>query len=70
MSKTTGSEIETIGDKWTDFMISKYNTNTQPLYVLTDLQGNNLNEKQPTISYVDAGEYEAWLKEGISKFKK
>lgn len=69
-SKSTGAEIETIGDKWTDFMISKYNTNTQPLYVLTDLQGNNLNEKQPTISYVSVEEYEAWLKEGISKFKK
>nr|WP_315203892.1 cytochrome c biogenesis protein CcdA [uncultured Flavobacterium sp.] len=69
-SKTTGAEIETIGDKWTDFMISKYNTNTQPLYVLTDLQGNNLNEKQPTISYVSVDEYESWLKGGISKFKK
>lgn len=67
-SKSTGAEIETIGDKWTDFMISKYNTNTQPLYVLTDLQGNNLNDKQPTISYVSIEEYYAWLKEGISKF--
>jgi thiol:disulfide interchange protein DsbD len=37
ISKTTGSEIETV-DKWTDFMISKYKTNTQPLYVLTDLE--------------------------------
>jgi thiol:disulfide interchange protein len=70
ISKSTGSEIETIGDKWTDFMITKYNTNTQPLYVLTDLQGNNLNEKQPTISYVPVEEYLVWLKEGISKFKK
>jgi thiol:disulfide interchange protein DsbD len=33
VSKTTGSEIETVGDKWTDFMISTYKTNTQPLYV-------------------------------------
>jgi thiol:disulfide interchange protein len=69
-SKTTGAEIETIGDKWTDFMISKYNTNTQPLYVLTDLQGNSLNVKQPTISYVSVEEYESWLKAGISNFKK
>ena len=38
ISKTTGSEIITVGDKWTDFMISKYKTNTQPLYVLTDLE--------------------------------
>lgn len=70
VSKSTNSIIETIGDKWTDFMISKYNTNTQPLYVLTDLEGNNLNIKQPTISYVSVTEYESWLKEGISKFKK
>jgi thiol:disulfide interchange protein len=69
-SKSTGAVIETIGDKWTDFMISKYNTNTQPLYVLTDLQGNNLNEKQPTISYVSVEEYGIWLKTGIANFKK
>jgi len=70
ISKSTGAEIETIGDKWTDFMISKYHTNTQPLYVLTDLQGNNLNKEQPTISYVPVAEYGTWLKAGISNFKK
>ena len=70
ISKTTGSEIETIGDKWTDFMITTYKTNTQPLYVLTDLNGNSLNETTPTISYTTVEEYENWLKTGISKFKK
>ena len=70
ISKTTGSEIETFGDKWTDFMITKYKTNTQPLYVLTDLAGNSLNEIMPTISYTSVEEYESWLKTGISKFKK
>lgn len=70
ISKTTGSEIETVGDKWADFMISKYKTNTQPLYVLTDLEGNSLNQEKPTISYVGVDEYEIWLKEGVSKFKK
>jgi len=70
ISKTTGSEIETVGDKWTDFMITKYKTNTQPLYVLTDLSGNSLNETTPTISYTSVEEYETWLKDGISKFRK
>ncbi|WP_310594666.1 cytochrome c biogenesis protein CcdA [Flavobacterium sp.] len=70
VSKMTGESIETIGDKWTDFMISTYKTNTQPLYVLTDLEGNSLNLKQPTISFVSIDEYEVWLKEGIAKFKK
>ena len=67
-SKATESEIETIGDKWTDFMITRYKTNTQPLYVLTDLEGKSLNAALPTISYVGIEEYEAWLKSGIAKF--
>ena len=71
ISKSTGSEIETIGDKWTDFMITKYKTNTQPLYVLVDLNGNNLNTITPTTSYdPDVKYYENWLKQGISNFKK
>ncbi len=71
ISKTTGSKIETIGDKWTDFMITKYNTNTQPLYVLVDLEGNNLNPETPTTSYnPDVLLYANWLKQGISNFKK
>lgn len=67
ISKSTGSEIVTIGDKWTDFIITRYKTNTQPYYVLTDLNEQKLNEP---ISYTpDVKEYLAWLKEGISKFK-
>jgi len=70
ISKSTGSEIVTIGDKWTDFMITKYKTNTQPLYVLVDAEGNNLNAETPTTSYdPDAKLYENWLRAGISNFK-
>ncbi|PXY43393.1 protein-disulfide reductase DsbD family protein [Flavobacterium hydrophilum] len=65
----SGEKIETIGDKWTEFMISKYKTNTQPLYVITDLDGKNLNDSKPTISYVGVEEYSTWLKQGISNFK-
>ncbi|MBJ2125416.1 thioredoxin family protein [Flavobacterium sp. IB48] len=64
-----GDKIITVGDKWTDFMISKYKTNTQPLYVITDLEGKNMNASKPTISYVNADEYLEWLKEGIANFK-
>jgi thiol:disulfide interchange protein DsbD len=67
ISKSTGSEIVTIGDKWTDFVITRYKTNTQPYYVLTDLKEQKLNEP---ISYTpDINDYLAWLKDGISKFK-
>ncbi|MRX41110.1 DUF255 domain-containing protein [Flavobacterium sp. LC2016-23] len=65
----SGDEIITVGDKWTDFMISKYKTNTQPLYVITDLEGKNLNTSKPTISYVGVDEYLQWLKVGIGNFK-
>ncbi len=71
ISPSTGAEIVTIGDKWTDFMITKYKTNTQPLYVLVDLEGYNLNSVTPTTSYdPDARLYENWLKQGIANFKK
>ena len=71
VKSSTGEILETIGDKWTDLIISKYKTNTQPLYVITDLEGNNLNSTTPTISYTpDVAAYGEWLKEGISNFKK
>jgi thiol:disulfide interchange protein DsbD len=67
ISKTTGNEIVTIGDKWTDFIITRYKTNTQPFYVLINLKEQKLNEP---ISYTpDAKEYLAWLKQGIAEFK-
>lgn len=68
ISKSTGSEIITVGDKWTDFVITRYKTNTQPYYVLTDLDEKNLND---AVSYTpNIEEYKKWLKDGISKFKK
>jgi len=68
ISKETGKEVITIGNKWTDFIITRYKTNTQPYYVLTDLEEQNLNDP---ISYTpNIQEYENWLKDGISKFKK
>jgi thiol:disulfide interchange protein DsbD len=71
ISLSTGAEIVTIGDKWTDFMITKYKTNTQPLYVLVDLEGTNLNTVTPTTSYdPDASLYEKWLVQGIANFNK
>lgn len=67
VSKITGNDIETIGDKWTEFIITRYKTNTQPFYVLTDLNEQNLNKP---VSYTpNINEYLAWLEDGISKFK-
>ncbi len=68
VSKETGKKIVTIGNKWTDMIITRYETNTQPYYVLTGLDENKLNEP---ISYTpDAKEYLGWLNAGMSKFRK
>ncbi len=68
VSKETGNEVVTIGNKWSDFIITRYKTNTQPYYVLMGLDEQNLNAP---ISYTpDSNDYENWLKDGISRFKK
>lgn len=67
ISETTGKEIKSIGNKWSDFQIKKYKANAQPYYVLLDHKGNNLNEYSAYDPDIDS--YLAWLKEGIRNFK-
>jgi thiol:disulfide interchange protein DsbD len=67
ISKETGKTVKTIGNKWSDFIITRYKTNTQPYYVLTDLNETNLN--QPIGYTPNIDEYLAWLKDGVGKFK-
>lgn len=67
VSETTGKEIETIGNKWSDFQISRYGANAQPYYVLVDHNEENLND--PIAYEPDVETYYNWLQEGISNFK-
>jgi len=62
-----GKEITTIGKKWSEFQITRFNNNSRPLYVLLDLNEKELNKPVAYTPNID--EYEAWMKEGISKFK-
>jgi thiol:disulfide interchange protein len=67
VSKESGEEITTIGNKWGELMITRFRTNTQPFYVLMDTNEQTLNVP---IGYTsDAKEYAAWLKKGIASFK-
>ncbi|WP_420573824.1 protein-disulfide reductase DsbD family protein [Kordia sp.] len=67
-SKATGNNIRTIGDKWKEFQQTRYNTNAQPLYVIQDVNGNDLTE---AVAYTpDPVTYEKWLKDGIDTFNK
>ena len=64
----SGSEVTTIGKKWREYQIERYNINAQPYYVVLDAEGKDISK--PVGYTPDVEEYKTWLKEGISKFKK
>jgi thiol:disulfide interchange protein DsbD len=67
VSKTTGKEIVTIGNKWSDFQITRYQNNAQPLYVIQTPEGKDLSKP---IGYTpDVNEYKQWLEDGLKNFK-
>jgi thioredoxin-related protein len=67
-SKVDGKVKKTIGKINEDLEILKYNTNALPLYVITDHEGNALNNPMPT--NLDVEEYIQWLDEGLAEFRK
>ncbi|NHM02587.1 protein-disulfide reductase DsbD family protein [Flavobacterium difficile] len=66
VSKTTGKEVVTIGNKWTDFQISRYKSNSQPLYVIISNDGEDLEGFDPMAFNTDILEYKKWLEDGIA----
>ena len=67
VSKETGKEIVTVGNKWSDFQITHYKANAQPYYIILDNQENRLSE--PVGYTPDAEEYKLWLDTAIAKYK-
>lgn len=65
VSKETGKKIKSVGNKWSDFQITKYKANAQPYYIIVDSEGKDIN--QPIGYTPNIDEYETWLKSGISK---
>lgn len=66
-STVDGKVKKTMGKVNEDLEISRFKTNAMPLYVITDHEGNPVNNPMPT--NLDVESYKAWLDEGISKFK-
>jgi thiol:disulfide interchange protein DsbD len=62
-----GKVKKTIGKINEDLEISKFKTNALPLYVITDHQGNPLNNPMPTNLNIE--EYKKWLDDGYSRFR-
>jgi thiol:disulfide interchange protein len=68
ISKETKELITTIGQKWSEFERLRYKTNARPYYVLLNTEEKPLNT--PVAYTPNISQYKAWLKDGISKFKK
>ncbi len=69
VSKETGKRVKTIGNKWSDFQITKYKANAQPYYLILDTDGNTISDK-PASYDPNIAVYEKWLQNGIANFKK
>lgn len=64
----SGSEVTTIGKKWREYQIERYNINAQPYYVVLDAEGKDISK--PVGYTPDVEEYKKWLEDGVTAFKK
>lgn len=67
-SKIDGKIKSTIGKKFADFQITRFNVNAQPYYVLLDTSENLLT--QPRAYDLDIDAFLQFLDEGLKNFKK
>ena len=66
-SQIDGKVKKTIGKINEDLEISKFKTNSLPLYVIADHEGNAIIDPMPTNLNVE--EYKKWLDEGVAAFR-
>lgn len=68
VSEVTGKKIRTVGNKWSDFQIKHYRSNSQPQYII--IGHDSMKPLNGTTAYdPDIQLYVNWLKEGIAEFK-
>lgn len=67
-SEILQGKIKNVGNKWSEYQIKRYNQISQPLYVIQDLEGNDLTEAIGYTPNID--EYRKFLEKGLSKFNK
>jgi thiol:disulfide interchange protein len=73
-STYSGKQITTLGGKWSDLEASRFNSNSQPFYVMLDSDGNMLKDKSgntipPSPADYDIGSYLKFLESGISAYQ-
>lgn len=75
VSDYSGKKITTLGGKWSDLEAKRFNSNSQPLYVMLDSDGNFLkdasgNDIPTSPADYDIASYIRFLDSGIAAFKK
>jgi thiol:disulfide interchange protein DsbD len=63
VSPQTGKKIRTVGNKWSDLQITKYQVNAQPYYVILNTEGEDL--VTPVGYTPNVEEYATWLQSGL-----
>jgi thiol:disulfide interchange protein DsbD len=58
--------MKNVGNKWSDYQIEKYGQISQPLYIVQDLEGNDLTEAIGYTPNID--EYRSFLEKGLKAF--
>ena len=72
-STYSGKKITTLGGKWSDVEASRFNSNSQPFYVMLDSNGNMLTDKNgkqidPSPADYDVNSYLKFLESGIAAY--
>ena len=70
ITKMAGKEkkVKTTGDKWMVFQANTYGTNSQPYYVMLDLNENQLIEPANYQDYGSVSLFKDWLERGVNLF--
>lgn len=64
-----GEPFKTIGDKWMDMEISRYEEATQPLYVILDHKENNISGKANYQTHSEVEVFKKWLLDAKKLFE-
>jgi thiol:disulfide interchange protein len=73
ISKYSYKKITTLGGKWSDLEASRFNSNSQPFYILLDSNGNMLKDASgqeiaPSPANYDVESYLKFLESGIAAY--
>lgn len=66
-SEQKGRKLKTVGDKWSEFQIKEFQSNSQPLYIIVDENLQRFNE--PIGVELNVENYLKWMDKGIENYK-